>query len=114
MTHDADGKFTLVAVALNTPAYEKKKSIANLLLSHFLHLFTQFVQHWKVTYFHSLGSYKDSALGLTFKVSLSIHSSIILSRWLVQRDTYPRSNTRNLWHGTNECDCTTTIVSGGE
>lgn len=26
MTHDADGKFALVAVALNTPAYEEKKS----------------------------------------------------------------------------------------
>ncbi len=84
------------------------------LLSQFLHLLTEFVQHRKVTYFYSFGPDKDSALGLTFKVSLSIHSSVILSRWFVQRYTYPRSDTGNLWYGSNERDCTATIVGGGE
>jgi hypothetical protein len=89
-------------------------SIVDFLFSHFFHLLTQFVQHRKIAYLHSLGSDKDSTLGLTFKISLSIYSSIILSCWLVQRDTNPRPDTRNLWYGTNEGDCTTTIVSGRE
>ena len=69
--------------------------------SQLLHIFIAQVEGWEVASLASFGSYEDTVGIAARKVPLALDCAVVLARGLVQRDSDPNADSRNLRNQSN-------------
>jgi hypothetical protein len=81
--------------------------------SKLLHILIAQIQSREISSLASLWPNENTAILATFKISLALDRSIVLARGLIERDSNPSANTRNLGNCTDVGDRASTSVRFG-
>lgn len=86
------------AVMISTSGLDAHIMVAR---SQLLHVLIAQIEFGKVSSLASLRPYENTAIVATFEVSFALDGSIVLAGWLVERDSDPDADSRDLWHCAN-------------